>query len=118
MEYCGGGSVADLVHAADGPLEQPIIAYLCAETLSGLTYLHSIGKVPVQLTESGLPRRTHGTHPSANSCMLCRVLNNQDLAHVCHLNGCIMYLPLRLSHVAFNAMEACPCTGSSAATTC
>ena len=45
MEYCGGGSVADLVHAADGPLEQPIIAYLCAETLSGLKYLHSIGKV-------------------------------------------------------------------------
>ena len=45
MEYCGGGSVADLVHAAEGPLEQPIIAYLCAETLAGLTYLHSIGKV-------------------------------------------------------------------------
>jgi serine/threonine protein kinase len=54
MEYCGGGSVADLVHAADGPLEQPIIAYLCAETLSGLKYLHSIGKVqfPFQ-AESG-----------------------------------------------------------------
>ena len=49
MEYCGGGSVADLVHAADGPLDQPIIAYLCAETLSGLAYLHSIGKVPAQL---------------------------------------------------------------------
>lgn len=46
MEYCGGGSVADLVHAAEGPLTQPIIAYLCAETLSGLKYLHSIGKVP------------------------------------------------------------------------
>ena len=46
MEYCGGGSVADLVHAADGPLDQDIIAYLCAETLSGLTYLHAIGKVP------------------------------------------------------------------------
>ena len=46
MEYCGGGSVADLVHAADGPLDQDIIAYLCAETLAGLTYLHSIGKVP------------------------------------------------------------------------
>lgn len=50
MEYCGGGSVADLVHAADGPLAQPIIAYLCAETLSGLAYLHSIGKVLAQWT--------------------------------------------------------------------
>ena len=51
MEYCGGGSVADLVHAAEGPLEQPIIAYLCAETLAGLTYLHSIGKVAALNTE-------------------------------------------------------------------
>ena len=92
MEYCGGGSVADLVHAADGPLEQPIIAYLCAETLSGLTYLHSIGKVPVQLTESGFSRCTHVTHPSAESCMLCRFLDSQDLAHACHIGGCVMYL--------------------------
>ena len=51
MEYCGGGSVADLVAAADGPLEQPIIAYLCAETLSGLKYLHSIGKVLAELAD-------------------------------------------------------------------
>ena len=49
MEYCGGGSVADLVHAADGPLDQDIIAYLCAETLAGLAYLHSIGKVLARL---------------------------------------------------------------------
>ena len=55
MEYCGGGSVADLVHAAEGPLEQPIIAYLCAETLAGLTYLHSIGKVlPLLMLKSSI----------------------------------------------------------------
>lgn len=45
MEYCGGGSVADLMHASDAPLDQDMIAYICAETLAGLTYLHSIGKV-------------------------------------------------------------------------
>ena len=47
MEFCGGGSVADLVHAAgDAPLGEDAIAYLCAETLAGLRYLHAIGKVP------------------------------------------------------------------------
>ena len=65
MEYCGGGSVADLVHAADGPLDQDIIAYLCAETLAGLTYLHSIGKVP-PLTHAhspwGLQLQEGGAH--------------------------------------------------------
>lgn len=44
MEYCGGGSVADLMHASDVPLDQDMISYICAETLAGLTYLHSIGK--------------------------------------------------------------------------
>ena len=45
MEYCGGGSVADLMHASDVPLDQDMISYICAETLAGLAYLHSIGKV-------------------------------------------------------------------------
>eukprot|EP00884_Botryococcus_braunii_P009576 jgi/Botrbrau1/1861/Bobra.146_1s0049.2 len=45
MEYCGGGSVADLMQAADAPLEEEVIAWLCCETLAGLAYLHSMGKV-------------------------------------------------------------------------
>ena len=45
MEYCGGGSVADLMHGSDVPLDQDMISYICAETLAGLAYLHSIGKV-------------------------------------------------------------------------
>ena len=45
MEFCGGGSMADLVHASgDTPLTEDAIAYLCAETLAGLRYLHAIGK--------------------------------------------------------------------------
>ncbi|DBA81690.1 hypothetical protein WJX77_002971 [Trebouxia sp. C0004] len=60
MEYCGGGSVADLMHASDVPLDQDMISYICAETLAGLAYLHSIGKVHrdikcgnILLTETG-----------------------------------------------------------------
>ena len=45
MEYCGGGSVSDLMQASDAPLEEDMIAYICTQTLAGLTYLHSIGKV-------------------------------------------------------------------------
>ena len=50
MEYCGGGSVADLMHASDVPLDQDMISYICAETLAGLAYLHSIGKACVPST--------------------------------------------------------------------
>lgn len=60
MEFCGGGSVSDLVHAAEATLEEDIIAYICAETLAGLNYLHSIGKVshPIDACERkyGRPR--------------------------------------------------------------
>ncbi|KAK9791184.1 hypothetical protein WJX73_010684 [Symbiochloris irregularis] len=46
MEYCGGGSVSDLITVAkDMHLEEDLVAYLVSEILAGLTYLHSIGKV-------------------------------------------------------------------------
>ncbi|XVE85727.1 hypothetical protein DITRI_Ditri17bG0114100 [Diplodiscus trichospermus] len=60
MEYCGGGSVADLMNVADEPLEEYQIAYICHEALKGLDYLHSIFKVHrdikggnILLTEQG-----------------------------------------------------------------
>eukprot|EP00898_Chlorokybus_atmophyticus_P007116 jgi/Chlat1/7405/Chrsp6S00594 len=45
MEYCGGGSIADIMHVREAPLDEAQIAYVCRETLKGLAYLHSIGKV-------------------------------------------------------------------------
>ncbi|KAI7750881.1 hypothetical protein M8C21_026665 [Ambrosia artemisiifolia] len=60
MEYCGGGSVADLMNVTDEPLEECQIAYICKEALKGLSYLHSIFKVHrdikggnILLTEQG-----------------------------------------------------------------
>ncbi|KAI5073302.1 hypothetical protein GOP47_0011315 [Adiantum capillus-veneris] len=60
MEYCGGGSVADLLHVTEEPLEERQIAYICGEALKGLAYLHHIFKVHrdikggnILLTEQG-----------------------------------------------------------------
>ncbi|KAK6931352.1 Protein kinase domain, partial [Dillenia turbinata] len=60
MEYCGGGSVADLLRDSEEPLEEYQIAYICQEALKGLSYLHSIFKVHrdikggnILLTEQG-----------------------------------------------------------------
>ncbi|KAL3872660.1 hypothetical protein ACJMK2_035874 [Sinanodonta woodiana] len=44
MEYCGGGSMQDIYHIT-GPLAEPQIAFICKETLKGLKYLHSKGKM-------------------------------------------------------------------------
>ncbi|XP_049857167.1 mitogen-activated protein kinase kinase kinase kinase 5 isoform X13 [Schistocerca gregaria] len=59
MEYCGGGSLQDIYHIT-GPLTEQQIAYMCRETLHGLAYLHSMGKMHrdikganILLTEAG-----------------------------------------------------------------
>ncbi|XP_051775102.1 mitogen-activated protein kinase kinase kinase kinase 3 isoform X6 [Erpetoichthys calabaricus] len=44
MEFCGGGSLQDIYHVT-GPLLEAQIAYVCRETLQGLYYLHSKGKM-------------------------------------------------------------------------
>ncbi|MGH0141486.1 UNVERIFIED_CONTAM: hypothetical protein FKN15_021453 [Acipenser sinensis] len=44
MEYCGGGSLQDIYHVT-GPLSESQIAYVSRETLQGLNYLHSKGKM-------------------------------------------------------------------------
>ncbi|XP_025061461.1 mitogen-activated protein kinase kinase kinase kinase 3 isoform X5 [Alligator sinensis] len=44
MEFCGGGSLQDIYHVT-GPLSEHQIAYVSRETLQGLCYLHSKGKM-------------------------------------------------------------------------
>lgn len=44
MEFCGGGSLQDIYHVT-GPLSEMQIAYVSRETLQGLYYLHSKGKM-------------------------------------------------------------------------
>ncbi|XP_035465436.1 mitogen-activated protein kinase kinase kinase kinase 5 isoform X1 [Scophthalmus maximus] len=44
MEYCGGGSLQDIYHVT-GPLSELQIAYVCRETIQGLGYLHTKGKM-------------------------------------------------------------------------
>ncbi|XP_074926600.1 mitogen-activated protein kinase kinase kinase kinase 1 [Chelonoidis abingdonii] len=44
MEFCGAGSLQDIYHVT-GPLSEQQIAYVCRETLQGLSYLHIQGKI-------------------------------------------------------------------------
>ncbi|XP_043219948.1 mitogen-activated protein kinase kinase kinase kinase 5-like isoform X2 [Amphibalanus amphitrite] len=59
MEFCGGGSLQDIYHVT-GPLSEHQIAYVCKQTLHGLSYLHSLSKMHrdikganILLTEAG-----------------------------------------------------------------
>ncbi|XP_070805462.1 mitogen-activated protein kinase kinase kinase kinase 1 [Pituophis catenifer annectens] len=44
MEFCTGGSLQD-IYQVTGPLSELQIAYICRETLQGLSYLHKQGKI-------------------------------------------------------------------------
>ncbi|KAF9288555.1 hypothetical protein BGZ74_000903, partial [Mortierella antarctica] len=43
LEYCGGGSVADLIRLSDGPLSEGEIGWIMSQILLGLAYLHGKG---------------------------------------------------------------------------
>eukprot|EP00793_Prasinoderma_coloniale_P004068 PRCOL_00006243-RA len=45
MEYCGGGSVVEALHATRAGLSEAQCRHVLRETLEGLRYLHSIGKL-------------------------------------------------------------------------
>jgi serine/threonine protein kinase len=45
MEYCGGGSVAEVCKILDRGLEEDQIAIICREALKGLKYLHKMHKI-------------------------------------------------------------------------
>eukprot|EP01156_Anaeramoeba_ignava_P001960 Anaeramoba_ignava/a217204_6345.p2 GENE.a217204_6345~~a217204_6345.p2 ORF type:complete len:252 (-),score=66.47 a217204_6345:1051-1806(-) len=45
MEYCGGGSVSDIIETCDTTLNEEQIASVCKEVLLGLKYLHEIKKI-------------------------------------------------------------------------
>ncbi|XP_061434762.1 mitogen-activated protein kinase kinase kinase kinase 5-like isoform X2 [Lethenteron reissneri] len=59
MEYCGGGSLQDIYHVT-GPLLEPQIAYMCRETLQGLAYLHSRGKMHRDIKGANILLTDHG----------------------------------------------------------
>ncbi|XP_069842736.1 mitogen-activated protein kinase kinase kinase kinase 1 isoform X2 [Dendropsophus ebraccatus] len=44
MEFCGGGSLQD-IYQVTGSLSELQVAYVCRETLQGLSYLHNQGKM-------------------------------------------------------------------------
>lgn len=76
MEYCGGGSVTDLINAADLPIDEDIIAYICGEILAGLAYLHSIGKVPVY--SSCVPAASQGSASQHQGCLTSVVMQHSS----------------------------------------
>ena len=68
MEYCGGGSVRDLLVANGQPLDESQIAFLCGEALRGLVYLHSIFKIHRDIKCSNILLTEVGRQTSFTLC--------------------------------------------------
>lgn len=45
MEYCGAGSVSDLMRITDKVLSEDQISVVVRDALKGLVYLHSLRKI-------------------------------------------------------------------------
>ncbi|KAF8952405.1 hypothetical protein BGZ52_006304, partial [Haplosporangium bisporale] len=60
LEYCGGGSVADLIRLSDGPLSEAEIGWIMSQILLGLAYLHSKGHVHGDIKAGNILMTTDG----------------------------------------------------------
>ncbi|XP_026571144.1 mitogen-activated protein kinase kinase kinase kinase 1 [Pseudonaja textilis] len=59
MEFCAGGSLQD-IYQVTGPLSELQIAYICRETLQGLSYLHKQGKIHRDIKGANILLNDHG----------------------------------------------------------
>ncbi|KAG0010102.1 hypothetical protein BGZ81_002976, partial [Podila clonocystis] len=60
LEYCGGGSVADLIRLSDGPLSEGEIGWIMSQILLGLAYLHGKGHVHGDIKAGNILMTAHG----------------------------------------------------------
>ena len=68
MEHVGGGSILDMMDA--GPIEEAQIATILCETLKGLDYLHTQGKIHRCAAEMHGTRAWQQAQP-CNVCLSC-----------------------------------------------
>lgn len=70
MEYCGGGSVADLMNVTEEPLEEYQIAYICREALKVSITLISL-KMNIEILSNVV---SYIFLPAFLSLIICRAL--------------------------------------------
>lgn len=60
MDYCGVGSVKDLMNDTLDTLEEEQISHVCCETLKGLEYLHKNGFLHLDVKGANILLTTEG----------------------------------------------------------
>ena len=73
MEYCGGGSAADVMQACSTVFSEEMIAEICASVLLGLVYLHRNHNI------HRASRRTHSEHTAPKLCLSRHMTLPQDI---------------------------------------
>ncbi|KAF9382575.1 hypothetical protein BGX21_001792, partial [Mortierella sp. AD011] len=60
LEYCGGGSVEDLIRLSDGPLAESEIGWIMSQVLLGVTFLHNKDHIHGDIKASNILLTTDG----------------------------------------------------------
>ena len=75
MEFCGGGSVSDCMHARKRCLTEPQIASVCKQIGHGLAYVHEKGKIHRDIKSGNILLDREGHAKLGTFLCLSRILS-------------------------------------------
>lgn len=105
MEYCGAGSVSDIMRLRKKTLQEDEIATILCDTLKGLEYLHLRRKIHRDIKAGNILLNNEGHAKLADFGVagqltvmtLSQLLNFWiNLVHIFHINATLYYLCIEM----------------------
>jgi len=101
MDYCAVGSVKDIMKLSDEPLSLAQCRYVVLHTLKGLTYMHAVGILHLDIKAANILLTENGVIKLADFGV-SQVLKNVEMTHTDYIGSPLFMAPEIIKKEGFN----------------